>query len=250
MGLELQGKQLSCDQLEQGVRAEMGVYSSHLSRAYLGIGLGGDLSMAELTLPMYELLAHQYGSKLAIEDTERIIQTRFEELLAKWLERHDAGERQRHRRHLLERDSWAAEVIKHNLSGDRGLIQEYTRLVANHSRIGVGGGTSLAHLVMGAFDLLAMEVPPESVIDTAMYGVHHHLEMLALRWREVLNMAGRDASRERACGRLEWAGVGDCRVAEAQEGREGRWEQQEPMPSTESCPADGLSSRSGENGEF
>ena len=156
-----------------------------------------------------------------------------------------AGERQRHRRLLLERDSWAAEVIKHDLSGDRGLIQEYTRLVANHSRIGVGGGVSLAHLVMGAFDLLALEVPPENVIETAMFGVHHHLEMMALRWREVLNMAGRDASRERASGRLEWAEVGDCRVAEVQEGArrpDGSSQELRCLPPNPARP-EGLSSR-------
>lgn len=249
MDPELQGKRLSRDQLEQGVRAEMGVYSSHLSRAYLGIGLGGDISMVDITLPMYELLARRYGSKLAIEDTEPIIRRRFEELFAKWLEEHDATERQRYRRHLLERDPWAAEVIKNDLPEESGLVQEYTRLVANHSRIGVGGGVSLAHLVMGAFDLLAMEVPPERVIETAMFEVHHHLEMLALRWREALNMADRDANRERACGRLAWAAVGGSQVIETQEGPQRQVGEPGLLPSMESGWADGDAGCSGESDE-
>ena len=51
MDLELQGQQLSSDQLDQGVRAEMGVYSSHLTRAYLGIGLGGDTIHGRIDAP-------------------------------------------------------------------------------------------------------------------------------------------------------------------------------------------------------
>jgi len=113
----------------------------------------------------------------------------------------------------------------------------------------VGGGVSLAHLVMGAFDLLAMEVPPERVIETAMFGVHHHLEMLALRWREVLNMADRDANRERARGRLAWAGVGGSQVIETQEGPQRQVGEPGLLPSMESGWADGDAGCSGESDE-
>ena len=165
---------------------------------YRRLGLGGDTSMSEIVLPMYHLLALGFGSHVAVKLTEDHVRSRLQELFMAWVENHGPERRKRFRKGV------EGQHVLDGGSGETGFasasrpVEDFARLAHAYSRIGVGGGVSLSHLVLAGFDLLAMEADQDQILEIAMASVRRHLQILALQWEEVLAMDSSMTNRAKA----------------------------------------------------
>ena len=165
---------------------------------YRRLGLGGDTSMSEIVLPMHHLLALGFGSHVAVRLTEDHVRSRLQELFMAWLENNGTERRDWHKRGVKGQHVLDGGSAEDSFADASRPVEDFARLTHSYSRIGVGGGVSLSHLVLAGFDLLAMEVDRAQILEIAMASVRRHLEILALQWQEVLDMDSSMTNREKS----------------------------------------------------
>ena len=227
--------------------SEPASYASELYTHYRRLGLGGDTSMSEIVLPMYYLLSLGFGSHVAIKLTEDHVRSGLQELFIVWFEDHDPEMRKWYRTGVEGQHILSGGTDETGLDGAGRPPEDFARLANGYSRIGVGGGVSLSHLVLAAFALLAKEADQDELLEIAMASVRRHLEILALQWQEVLDMDSSMTNRMKAQALLKSTGSHDSPDWDGPE--RGKWGPEEPegFRSGEGGQADGHDGCAGEN---